>query len=72
MMIKVPSVPSTDAAAAAVTAGGAGKKIKSLNAPITSKVQLLQGLVMNDVKSEYLCFECRKPMTDVDHYKWVL
>ena len=61
-MIKLPSVPPTDAGKSSV---------KSLNAPITSKVQLLQGVIMNDVTDEHLCFECRKPMTEEDHYKYV-
>ena len=51
----------------------ASKKVKSLNAPVAaSKVQLLNTVRHNDVTASHLCYECKRPMTEPDHYKWVL
>ena len=47
-----------------------GEKTKSLNAPVSSRVQFMQGLALKTIPKEDQCLECKNPMTRYGHYTY--
>ena len=48
---------------------GGKKVIKSLNAPVSSKIQEMNLLQLNGVTLQHKCVECRKTLLANDHFR---